>query len=201
MDRMERRHRTPRTPAPDPRPHSPHGAPVTHPSHTPSVPRPAQSAAPHLPFPPLHAPPSAAPPRERPGRVAHPTRAGHLVLPARLTADLGCDAVGTPPEYGRRIMGALPRVGCVFADDRRWWWIVPSGSHLGVIWPPSVRYVVGAQSADPSWTRTRPAPPSGGPRLIHSPEGDSPYTPPIPLYVLACRLAGSDPSWSLGIGG
>jgi hypothetical protein len=114
---------------------------------------------------------------------------------------LGCDAVGTPREHGQRIMDSLPRAGCVFADDRYWWWIVPSGSHLGVSWPPSTRYVVGAQSADPSWTRTRPPSPSVRPRLIHSPEGDSPYTPPIPLYVVACRLAGSVPSWSLGTGG
>ncbi|WP_405534909.1 hypothetical protein OG787_09510 [Streptomyces sp. NBC_00075] len=114
------------------------------------------------------------------------------------TATLGCDAVGTPREHGQRIMDSLPRVGCVFADDQRWWWIVPSGSHIGVTWPPSTRYVVGAQLADPSWTRTRPASPSVRPRLIHSPEGDSPYTPPIPLYFLACRLAGSVPSWSLG---
>ncbi|MDQ0937425.1 hypothetical protein [Streptomyces turgidiscabies] len=200
MDRLERQHRTPRTPAPDPSPRSPHGGPVAHPSRTPSVQRPVQSAT-RLPSPSLHAPPSARPPREQPGRVGHPGLVGRLVLPARLTAGLGCDAVGTPREYGRRIMDALPRVGCVFADGRRWWWIVPSGSHLGVTWPPSVRYVVGAQLADPSWTRTRPVPPSVGPRLIHSPEGDSPYTPPIPLYVLACRLAGSDPSWSLGTDG
>jgi hypothetical protein len=118
-----------------------------------------------------------------------------------MAAGLGCDAVGTPREYGQRIMDSLPRVGCVFADDQRWWWIVPSGSHLGVSWPPSTRYVVGAQPADPSWTRTRPPSPSARPRLIHSPEGDSPYTPPIPLYVVACRLAGSVPSWSLGTGG
>ncbi|WP_327698321.1 hypothetical protein [Streptomyces sp. NBC_00459] len=161
------------------------------------MPRPLQSAS-HLAPPPLHAPPSAKPPREHPG---HPGRPGHLALPARLTAGLGCDAVGTPGEHGQRIMDSLPRVGCVFADDQHWWWIVPSGSHLGVSWPPSVRYVVGAQLADPSWTRTRPPSPSVLPRLIHTPEGDSPYTPPIPLYVLACRLAGSVPSWSLGTGG
>ncbi|MDX3451050.1 hypothetical protein PV396_03655 [Streptomyces sp. ME02-8801-2C] len=199
MDRMERQHRTPRTPAPDPRPHGPYGRPVTHQSPTSFIPRPVQAAAAsHLPAPPLHAPPSTKPPREQHAHLAHP---GPLVLPARLAAGLGCDAVGTPREYGRRIMDALPRVGCVFADDQRWWWIVPSGSHLGVTWPPGVRYVIGAQLADPSWTGTRPVSPSVRPRLLHSPEGDSPYTPPIPLYVLTCRLAGSDPSWSLGAGG
>ena len=203
MDRMERQQRTPRTPAPDPRPRGPHGGPVTHSSHTPPTPRTphaprsVQSSAAHLPSPPLHAPPSAKLPREHSGHPVHP---GRLVLPARMTAGLGCDAVGTPSEYGQRIMDSLPRVGCVFADDQRWWWIVPSGSHLGVVWPPSTRYAVGAQLADPSWTRTRPVPPSARPRLIHSPEGDSPYTPPIPLYVVACRLAGSVPRWSLGTG-
>lgn len=109
--------------------------------------------------------------------------------------------MGTPPGCGHRFTGSLARVGCVFADDQRWWWIVPSGSRLGGTRPPSTRYVVGAQLADPSWTRTRPVPPSGRPRLIHSPEGDSPYTPPIPLYVLGCRPVGSVPRWSLGTGG
>ncbi|ELP67493.1 hypothetical protein ACKI1I_16335 [Streptomyces turgidiscabies] len=203
MDRMERQHRTPRTPAPDPRPLGPRG-PVAHPflgsraphpSHAPHTPRPLQSVATHLAPPPLHAPPSVKATR------AHFGHSGHLVLPARLTAGLGCDAVGTPREHGRQIMDSLPRVGCVFADDQCWWWIVPSGSHIGVTWPPGTRYVVGAQLADPSWTRTRPASPSARPRLIHSPEGDSPYTPPIPLYVLACRLAGSVPSWSPGMSG
>ncbi|MER5539036.1 hypothetical protein [Streptomyces mirabilis] len=132
-----------------------------------------------------------APPHESPAR---------LVIPAELSAGLGYDAVGTSPEHGERIMDCLPRVGCVFADDERWWWIVPSGSHIGVTWPPSISYAVGARLADPSWTRallrSRPA----RPRLIHRPEGDSPYTPPIPLYFLTCRLAGSTPSWSLGTG-
>ncbi|WP_329269577.1 hypothetical protein [Streptomyces sp. NBC_01451] len=164
------------------------------------MPRPVRSA-PRFTSSPLDAPPSTKPPREHSGRSGHAGRPGHLVLPARLTARLGCDAVGTLPEHGQRIMDALPRVGCVFADEQRWWWIVPSGSDLGVTWPPGTRYVVGAQSADPSWTRTRPASPSARPRLIHSPEGDSPYTPPIPLYVLACRLAGRVPGWSPGAGG
>ncbi|WP_239149430.1 hypothetical protein [Streptomyces sp. SID12501] len=98
-------------------------------------------------------------------------------------------------------MDSLPRVGCVFADDQHRWRIVPSGSHPGVTRRPGTRCVAGAQSADPSWTRTRPASPSARPRLIHSPEGDSPYTPPIPLYVLARRPAGSVPSRSPGAGG
>jgi hypothetical protein len=128
----------------------------------------------------------------------HPVR---LVIPARLRTGLGCDAVGTSREHGKRIMDCLPRVGCVFADDERWWWIVPSGSHLGITWPPATRYVLGAHRADPSWTRALRGPRSDRPRLIHSPEGDSPYTPPIPLYFLTCRLAGSVPRWSLGAAG
>jgi hypothetical protein len=132
-----------------------------------------------------------APPHESPARLA---------IPAELSAGLGYDAVGTSPEHGQRIMDCLPRVGCVFADDERWWWIVPSGSHIGVTWPASTSYAVGARLADPSWTRSLLRSRSARPRLIHRPEGDSPYTPPIPLYFLTCRLAGSTPSWSLGAG-
>jgi len=120
-----------------------------------------------------------------------------LVIPEELTADLGYDAVGTPKEHGERIMNALPLTGCVFADDRRWWWIVPAGSHIGVTWPPCTDYAVDAYLADPSWTRGhRP----GGPALLHRPDGDSPYTPPIPLYFMTCRLAGITPHWSLETG-
>jgi hypothetical protein len=136
----------------------------------------------------------ATSPSERPIR---------LVIPAQLRTGLGCDVVGTSREHGERILDCLPRVGCVFADDstadERWWWVVPAGSHIGVSWPPSVTYT-GARRADPSWTRVRRGPRSAKPRLIHSPAGDSPYTPPIPLYFLACRLAGSIPRWSLAGG-
>ncbi|MER6352686.1 hypothetical protein ABT186_12760 [Streptomyces sp. NPDC001634] len=136
-----------------------------------------------------------------------PARPGRLALPEELTAALGYDAVGTPREHGERIMNCLPRVGCVFADDLRWWWIVPSGSDIGVTWPTSTSYAVGAYVGayggpatdagfDPSWSGPRPGPPL----LIHRPDGDSPYTPPIPLYFLACCLAGSTPRWSLGVG-
>ncbi|MFF3482533.1 hypothetical protein ACFYXC_04550 [Streptomyces sp. NPDC002701] len=127
-----------------------------------------------------------------------------LVIPTELRTGLGCDVVGTSREHGERILDCLPRVGCVFADgsadDERWWWIVPAGSHIGVSWPPSVTYTVGAHRADPSWTRIRRGLLSARPRLIHNAAGDSPYTPPIPLYFLACRLAGSVPRWSLAGG-
>ncbi|MFD0318736.1 hypothetical protein [Streptomyces flavalbus] len=127
-------------------------------------------------------------------RPARPHTGRALRIPDQLPTSLGYDAVGTPREHGERILACLPRVGCVFADDQRWWWIVPAGSHLGVDWPPSVRYAVGARLSDPSWTPTRPRP---VPHLIHSPDAGSPYTPPIPLYFLACRLTGSAPRWSL----
>ncbi|GAA2459456.1 hypothetical protein [Streptomyces glaucus] len=124
-------------------------------------------------------------------------RCGRLPLPPHLSASLGYDAVGTPRELGGRIMERLPRVGCVFADDLRWWWIVPAGSQIGVTWPPSTGYAVGAHLADPSWTSTRPKPGPGRPHLIHAPEAGEPYTPPIPLYLVICRLTGSAPRWSL----
>lgn len=130
-------------------------------------------------------------------RSSSPLRAlpARLTLPGELTANLGYDAVGTSREHGEQIMKSLPRIGCVFADARRWWWIVPSGSHIDVTWPPCTEYAVDACLTDPSWTgRPRPS----GPTLIHRPDGDSPYTPPIPLYFMTCRLAGIAPHWSLG---
>ncbi|MFE9093484.1 hypothetical protein [Streptomyces sp. NPDC007264] len=143
-----------------------------------------------------------------PDRALPPGPVGRLLLPEELPATLGYDAVGTPRDQGERIMKCLPRVGCVFADDLRWWWIVPSGSQIGVTWPPSTSYAVdarvgrqavpatGVRPADPSWSGPRP----DHPVLIHRPDGDSPYTPPIPLYFLTCRLAGIAPHWSPGVG-
>jgi hypothetical protein len=137
-----------------------------------------------------------------------------LPIPDDLSGGLGHDAVGTTPEHGRRIMDCLPRIGCVFADDHQWWWVVPTGSQIGVAWPSSTRYAVGAAPAgqqDPGpgpATAGPPLPgspfpgpafpgPAGRVRLIHRPDHDSPYTPPIPLYFLTCRLAGITPQWSL----
>ncbi|MFD7957834.1 hypothetical protein ACFV4X_30625 [Streptomyces ardesiacus] len=115
-----------------------------------------------------------------------------LRLPAGVRAGLGHDAVGTSASDGERILARLPRAGCVFAEGERWWWIVPSGSDIGVTWPFGTHYVTG----DPSWARPRPADPPRGPLLVHGPDGDSPYTAPLPLYFVVCRLAGVPPHWS-----
>ncbi len=119
---------------------------------------------------------------------------GRLPIPAELPTSLGYDAVGMPEEYGRRVMDSLSRVGCVYADDQRWWWIVPAGSDIDVTWPPFTRYALGGYL--PGTAQARPA----RPRLIHHPRGGSPYTPPIPLYVITCHIAGIAPRWSLATG-
>ncbi|KUL64375.1 MULTISPECIES: hypothetical protein [Streptomyces] len=114
---------------------------------------------------------------------------GRLRLPDGLPARLGYDAVGMPADIGRRVMKCLPRIGCVFSGDQRWWWIVPSGSHIDVAWPSFTSYAVGAHMADLSAC-------SRLPRLVHHPQDDSPYTPPIPLYFMTCHIAGIRPHWS-----
>ncbi|MFI9586227.1 hypothetical protein ACIHCQ_31305 [Streptomyces sp. NPDC052236] len=112
-----------------------------------------------------------------------------LDLPSALPASLGCDAVGVPARYGFRLLGRLPRNGCVFADDQWWWWIVPAGSDLELIWPLPAHYARGAYV------------PARNPRLIRWPDDDSsPYTPPIPLYLMACQLTGTAPLWTAGVG-
>ncbi|MFH8441949.1 hypothetical protein ACH4D3_12045 [Streptomyces sp. NPDC018026] len=146
--------------------------------------------------------PSAATVRDRScssGAAAQPPRRRRpgpapLSLPAGLRAELGHDAVGTSASHGEHILARLPRAGCVFADEGRWWWIVPAGSDIGIAWPSGTHYAVG----DPSWTRPRPdGGRPAGPQLVHGPDGDSPYTAPLPLYFLACGLAGVAPRWSL----
>jgi len=112
-----------------------------------------------------------------------------LSVPEGMTAPLGCDAVVVPARFGPRLMPRLPRVGCVYADEANWWWIVPSDSDYALEWPAPARYATGAVVAD------TPGEP-GEPGLIHRPEGTIPYTPPIPLYLALCRLTGTTPTWS-----
>ncbi|MGW2013344.1 hypothetical protein [Streptomyces sp. NPDC001927] len=108
-----------------------------------------------------------------------------LIIPPGFRTTLGCDAVGVPARYGFRILSRLPSKGCVYADTDWWWWLVPAGSDLDLRWPLPSCYASGAEIPDRR------------PRLIHHPDGTSPYTPPIPLYLLACQLTGTAPSWSL----
>jgi hypothetical protein len=109
-----------------------------------------------------------------------------LPVPDGMTAPLGCDAVATPACFGPLVMPRLPRVGCVYADETHWWWIVPSDSDYALEWPAPARYATGAVVPDtPS-----------APGLIHRPDGAVPYTPPIPLYLALCRLTGTTPTWS-----
>ncbi|WP_255305869.1 hypothetical protein [Streptomyces sp. Wb2n-11] len=107
-----------------------------------------------------------------------------LPVPPGLSVPLGCDAVGLPARHGFRMMAHLSRPGCVFADTDWWWWVVPAESDDGLLWPQPAQYVPGVYV------------PATRPRLIHSPEGNSPYTPPIPLYLMACRVADTAPAWS-----
>ena len=130
-----------------------------------------------------------------PGLPRGVRRGRRLALPAGLSAGLGYDAVGMSAEHGKRVMDRLPRLGCVFACDEHWWWIVPAGSHIGLVWPADTSYSVGAYVRSPGGPRAARA--SRTLRLIHRPEGDSPYTPPIPLYFMACHIAGVMPSWSV----
>ncbi|CAM5686210.1 putative protein OS=Streptomyces alboniger OX=132473 GN=CP975_08465 PE=4 SV=1 [Streptomyces alboniger] len=109
-----------------------------------------------------------------------------LSVPEGMTAPLGCDAVVVPARFGPRLMPRLPRVGCVYADEAHWWWIVPSDSDFALEWPAPAQYAAGAVVGD--------APTEPG--LIHRPEGTIPYTPPIPLYLALCRLTGTTPAWS-----
>ncbi|MFI7411603.1 hypothetical protein ACIBU0_23335 [Streptomyces sp. NPDC049627] len=106
-----------------------------------------------------------------------------LPVPEGMTAPLGCDAVAVPARFGPLVLPRLPRVGCVYADEAHWWWIVPSDSDYALEWPASVRYATGAVVLDV-------------PRLIHRPDGTVPYTPPIPLYLALCRVMGTTPAWS-----
>ncbi|SEC05902.1 hypothetical protein [Streptomyces sp. TLI_105] len=116
-------------------------------------------------------------------RGAHELGATRLSVPVGLHTGLGCDAVGVPARFGFKILSRLPAKGCVYADSDWWWWLVPAGSDHDLTWPLPACYAPGAEIPD------------RGPRLIHHPDGTSPYTPPIPLYLLVCQLTGTAPSW------
>lgn len=113
-----------------------------------------------------------------------------LPLPPTLAATLGYDAVGVPAQHGFRLMARLPRPGCIFADGDWWWWIVPPGSDHELAWPAPARYAADGYV------------PCSRPRLIRYPEAATPYTPPIPLYLMVCQLTGTPPAWApSGTGG
>lgn len=112
--------------------------------------------------------------------------ARRLTLPKDMAVPLGWDTVSVPAPYARRVITRLPRVGCVYADRDRWWWIVPSDSDVALDWPAPARYSAGAVLPD----EDRP------PGLIHRPDAAVPYTPPIPLYLALCRVTGTTPNWS-----
>lgn len=117
------------------------------------------------------------------GTTAAPRR---LAVPDGMTAPLGCDAVAVPARFGPLVMPRLPRVGCVYADETHWWWLVPSDSDYALEWPALTHYATGAIVPDSPHA----------PGLIHRPDGTLPYTPPIPLYLALCRLMGTPPTWS-----
>ncbi|MFC5804603.1 hypothetical protein [Streptomyces formicae] len=106
-----------------------------------------------------------------------------LDVPPGLPATLGYDAVGVPARHGMRMLSRLPHTGCVYSDTDWWWWIVPAGSDTELTWPLPSYYSRGAYV---------PA----APRLIHWPDDASPYTPPIPLYLMICQITGTAPAWA-----
>ncbi|MFE9770112.1 hypothetical protein ACFYOV_00220 [Streptomyces sp. NPDC005931] len=118
-------------------------------------------------------------------RVPAPLRR-RLPVPDGMRAPMGCDAVALPARFGPLVMPRLPRVGCVYADEAHWWWLVPSDSDYALEWPAPARYAAGAVLLG--------APDLPG--LIHRPDGMLPYTPPIPLYLALCGLTGTTPAWS-----
>ncbi|MFJ4833901.1 hypothetical protein ACIP79_28920 [Streptomyces sp. NPDC088747] len=110
-----------------------------------------------------------------------------LPVPEGMTVPLGCDAVSVPARFGPLVLPLLPRVGCVYADQANWWWIVPADSDVALAWPTPAQYTTGAVVADA---------PAGTPGLIHKPVGTVPYTPPIPLFLAVCQVVGTTPVWS-----
>ncbi|MFJ3230406.1 hypothetical protein [Streptomyces sp. NPDC086787] len=108
---------------------------------------------------------------------------GYPSLPEGMTAPLGSDAVALPARLGARIVPWLPRVGCVYADETHWWWIVPADSDYALPWPSPAHYEPGARIPEAA-------------RLINRPDDTVPYTPPILLYLALCRVTGTTPDWS-----
>ncbi|GAA5065995.1 hypothetical protein [Streptomyces similanensis] len=134
-------------------------------------------------------PAEEAGPGDPPARTAPSGGARRLPLPAGMTLPLGFDAVAVPAHLGPSLMPRLPRVGCVYADETHWWWIVPADSDYALRWPDAAHYATGAVLPD--------APhPDRLPTLVHRPSGTVPYTPPIPLYLALCRVTGTTPVWS-----
>ncbi|MGQ5226906.1 hypothetical protein ACW69C_05310 [Streptomyces sp. MN3] len=125
------------------------------------------------------------------GRLT-PDAPRRLPVPDGMTAPMGCDAVAVPARFGPLVLPRLPRVGCVYADDAHWWWLVPSDSDYALEWPAPAHYAAGAVlPGSPAGTDA-----AGLPGLIHRPDGTLPYTPPIPLYLALCGLTGTTPVWS-----
>lgn len=124
--------------------------------------------------------------RQRAGTPSAASPLPRLDLPEGMTEPLGCDAVAVPASFGPRVMSRLPRVGCVYEDGARWWWIVPADSDVAMEWPAPVDYSAGAVVRD---AECRPV-------LINRPPDDVPYTPPIPLYLALCQETGTTPGWS-----
>lgn len=107
---------------------------------------------------------------------------------------LGCDVVETSVADGERILGFLPTSGCVLTNGKRWSWIVPIGSDIGVEWPPLARYLVDAAVLVPHG-EPHPAAPVGH-SVVHPPDQAAPYTHPLLLYFAVCHLAGIQPAVS-----
>ncbi|WP_049572616.1 hypothetical protein [Streptomyces sp. SBT349] len=125
---------------------------------------------------------------------AHPPR---LYLPGTAPGGGLGDAVGVSEAHGRRIMTSLPRAGAVFAAGRRWWWVVPCESQIGLTWPSTARYWAGACRPGPARKDRTACLSRSAPRLIHWPDDDAaPYTHPLLLYIAVCRLAGVTPALS-----
>ncbi|MCZ9342661.1 hypothetical protein NGM37_33385, partial [Streptomyces sp. TRM76130] len=101
-------------------------------------------------------------------RLTTPRTPHRLAVPDDMSAPLGCDAVAVPPVLGQRVLPRLPRVGCVYADEAHWWWIVPSDSDYAMEWPAPAQYATGALLPDLPDV----------PGLLYRPDGTVPYTPP-----------------------